>query len=145
MQGLIVDLRSLTLHELHSSQFRDLLRLAVEVDEESLLRIIDEQLPQLSVIGAVLNGVVVGFVAFDDSSSPIVIEFIATSEAQRGKGLGRRLVLEVQHSRPHAEVYAQTDDDAIGFYRKMGFVDTPAATDLRWPERPRYDCVLAPS
>ncbi len=36
-------------------------------------------------------------------------------------------------------------DNAIGFYRSLGFKDTPAPPDERWPERSRYDCVLTPS
>ena len=44
-----------------------------------------------------------------------------------------------------APIFAQTDDDAIGFYRSLGFVDSPAPRDARWPDRQRYDCVLRSS
>ena len=37
-----------------------------------------------------------------------------------------------------------SDDDAIGFYRSLGFVDRSAPGDARWPDRRRYHCVLHP-
>lgn len=44
-----------------------------------------------------------------------------------------------------APIFAQTDDDTIGFYRSLGFVDSPAPHDARRPDRQRYDCVLRSS
>lgn len=32
-----------------------------------------------------------------------------------------------------APIFAQTDDDAISFYRSLGFVDSPTPRDARWP------------
>lgn len=54
-------------------------------------------------------------------------------------GLGSQLLNVVATSFP--EVYLETDDDAVDFYRKLGFVISPKERDPRWPDRERYACV----
>ena len=39
------------------------------------------------------------------------------------------------------QVVAETDDDAVGFYRALDFDIGPAPSDPRWPGRRRYRCV----
>lgn len=41
-----------------------------------------------------------------------------------------------------AAIRAETDDDAVGFYRRLGFAITMRDPDPRWPGRQRYDCLL---
>ncbi|MFT3945316.1 MAG: GNAT family N-acetyltransferase [Ancrocorticia sp.] len=88
------------------------------------------------------SGTVIGFAAYRLTESRVTIEYIATSETTRGRGLGTQLVRELQHLHPGTAIFAQTDDDAIGFYRSLGFAHSGAPRDARWPERPRYDCLL---
>jgi GNAT superfamily N-acetyltransferase len=144
MRGQLVEVRDLTRPEIETRAFGHLLWLSVEVDDHSLREIRDTKLPKLAVVGAVEAGVVVGFAAYDQAASPLVVEYIATAELHRGTGLGATLIGELQRRHPRVAIFAQTDDDAIGFYRKVGFVDTPVSRDARWPERQRYDCLLSP-
>ncbi|ROQ60472.1 acetyltransferase (GNAT) family protein [Rathayibacter sp. PhB152] len=126
-----------------TAAFRHLLWLAVEVDEAAIDAIIVDELPGLRVQGAVEGGAVTAFVAYEERPDGVLIDYLASAESQRGTGLGRALLAEIAHLHPHAALRAQTDDDAIGFYRSLGFADSPAPPDPRWPDRPRYDCVLA--
>jgi len=136
-------IRDLTRPEIETPEFWRLLRLAAEVDEVGLLAIRDRELPRLTVVGALAGDVVVGFAAYAvEADGPVGLEYIATAESQRGRGLGTSLVRELRRRHPEADLRAQTDDDAIAFYRRIGFTDAPAPPDPRWPDRPRYDCVL---
>ncbi len=142
-------IRALTHEEIFSPEFWHLLWLACESDEEALRRVRDGLLSELAVIGAVEceaegRAMVIGFAAYQLAESRVTIEYIATSKGARGTGLGTQLVRELQRLHPGVLIFAQTDDDAIGFYRSLGFVASPAPRDARWPERPRYDCVLHP-
>ena len=139
-----MDFRELTEADLQTPEFRALLWLAVEVDDAQLTRIIEEHLPRLTTVGAVDGGLVVGFVAYDEQASPLTIEYIATAPTRRGTGLGESLVRKVQEAHPGRDIFAETDDDAIGFYRRIGFVHRSAPRDPRWPDRPRYACTLSP-
>lgn len=50
---------------------------------------------------------------------------IAVESEHRGKGIGSRLIEQVVKTHSPRKILAETDDDAVGFYRKLGFVTTP--------------------
>jgi ribosomal protein S18 acetylase RimI-like enzyme len=134
--------RTLTKTDFNGPEFRELLWLAVEVEDAELTQIINEHLPQLSTVGIMDGDSLLGFVAYDPKASHLTIEYIATTPEQRGTGLGESLIRQIQHTHPAVDIYAETDDDAIGFYRRIGFVHHSAPRDPRWPDRARYACML---
>ena len=125
-------------------EFLDLLREAVGVNDQALQTTIATELPFLSVIGIREAGVVVAFAAFDSSRDQLVLEYIAVERRMRSAGYGRSLIQHIREQRPAKELFAETDDDAVEFYRRLGFSISNAPTDRRWPERQRYSCVLPP-
>lgn len=137
-------IRELTAEETRDAGFRRLLWLAAEVDDRELDRIVAAELPRLTALGAFDGGRLLGFVAFDAGSDPVTVEYIAAAEAAQGRGIGRELLGAVRERLPGRPIAAQTDDDAVGFYRRLGFTIGPGDPDPRWPDRPRYDCLLAP-
>ena len=62
-------------------------------------------------------------------------------ESQRGRGAGRELVDRL--ALLGTSIVAQTDGDAVGFYRALGFRVTDAHQDPRWPGVRRYRCERA--
>ena len=68
----------------------------------------------------------------------IRIRSIAVAPAWRNRGLGRALIDELAERAGAKRVVAETDDDAVDFYARCGFVveDAPARFG-----RPRYSCV----
>lgn len=132
---------ALSTQEQDTADFWRLLWFAVEVDQGALRHIHDVELPALEVIGHV-DQMVRSFVAFRQEPGRVVIEYIAVDHEQRGSGLGTELLTAVGDWHPQQPLVAQTDDDAIGFYRALGFRTALAPVDPRWPERRRYDCVL---
>jgi len=135
-------IRALTIDEIASAEFRHLLWLAVEVDDAELDQIARDELPRLTIRGVAESGRVVAFVAFDADADPLTIEYIAVDEDAQGRGHGSALVEAVRDHAGGRVVYARTDDDAVDFYRRIGFVITDHEPDPRWPDRPRYECVL---
>jgi len=64
---------------------------------------------------------------------------IATDPEHERKGNARSLVRALVDRFEYASLIAETDDDAVGFYQRLGFSVTPV--DSPWPVA-RYRCVL---
>lgn len=136
-------IRSLTTTETNSQEFLHLLWLATEVGDPELDRVIREELPQLTVLGTIEDNRVLAFIAFRTGEVATVIEYIAVAENAQRSGLGTAMVGAVRGLAPDRAVYAETDDDAVNFYRRTGFTVTAKdRPDSRWPHRQQYECVL---
>jgi ribosomal protein S18 acetylase RimI-like enzyme len=73
--------------------------------------------------GWVENGEIVGVCGFEVHSGYVEILNIAVDESARGKGIGSGMVTALWKKYEMA-IEAETDDDAVDFYRKMGFETT---------------------
>ncbi|MGE3619885.1 MAG: GNAT family N-acetyltransferase [Acidimicrobiia bacterium] len=135
-------IRVLRAGEMARPELVHLLWLACEADDEALAEIVRE-LPHLSVVAVVEEDRVRAFAAFEPDADPVVIEYLAVEEEAQGRGYGRALVGAVREAVSGRALHAETDDDAVDFYRRLGFTISAAAPDPRWPDRPRYACVLA--
>ena len=68
---------------------------------------------------------------------------IAVSEKQRNQGIGKQMIRSVLQYERLERLEAQTDEDAIGFYRKCGFNDERIIIDYPDGSAVRYNCVLS--
>ncbi|MFD6511145.1 GNAT family N-acetyltransferase [Bacillus sp. NPDC060175] len=67
-----------------------------------------------------LEGEIVGCMGIEiNSVKECEIKHIAVSSFQRGKGIGSTMINYV--SNKYSLIYAETDNDAVDFYRKYGF------------------------
>lgn len=135
--------RPLTRAEIASRDFLPLLWEAAGVDADALAWIRDVDLPKLQVVGAVGDRLL-GFAAFGPDGARTELHYIAVADDARGSGLGSRLVDAARRADTTLPLYASTDDDAVDFYRRLGFTVSSAPRDPRWPTRQRYDCTIAP-
>lgn len=69
----------------------------------------------------------------------IGIHSIAVEPAWRNRGLGRALLDALAERAEATRIVAETDDDAVGFYRRCGFAVEHALPKFG---RARYWCVL---
>ncbi len=69
----------------------------------------------------------------------VTIGHVATRSDLRRRGLGAALVHAIAADIAPLPLLAATDDDAVGFYRRLGF--TVTEIESPWPAR-RYRCVL---
>ena len=67
---------------------------------------------------------------------------IAVRKDQRKGGLGRDMVYQVMETEHLKRITAQTDDDAIGFYRSSGFEAERVVIEYPDGTAVRYNCVL---
>jgi ribosomal protein S18 acetylase RimI-like enzyme len=94
--------------------------------------------------GYVLDGEIVAFIGLEPlSASKARIRGIAVHPAHRRMGIGRRLIESIMAANPALTLYAETDGDAVGFYRACGFGTTSLGNRLSGTER--FACVADPT
>lgn len=64
-------------------------------------------------------------IAYRIEDNSIEILDIAVEEIFRHRGFGSRLIIEMISRHTPAQVIAETDDDAVVFYQKLGFTTDP--------------------
>ncbi|WP_145942234.1 GNAT family N-acetyltransferase [Corynebacterium glyciniphilum] len=136
------EVRPLTQRELETPEFTRLMWLASGAGTEKLERLVRDAPSEYLVHGVTVGDRVVSFVAFDPGGDPVVIRYIAVDEDRQRGGLGGALVSAVTQRANGRSVYAETDDDAVEFYRRSGFQVEAKPRDPRWPKRQRYACTL---
>ncbi|MBR5057039.1 MAG: GNAT family N-acetyltransferase, partial [Clostridiales bacterium] len=67
---------------------------------------------------------------------------IAVKESLRKKGIGKDMVYQVMEAESLKKNTAQTDDDAIRFYRRSGFEAERIVIEYPDGSAVRYNCVL---
>lgn len=79
-----------------------------------------------SLIGCFSMEHLVGVIGVEFHRDVITIHHISVRSDLRQQGIGRELITKVaqQYGNP-APIYAETDDDEVGFYKALGFVCTP--------------------
>ena len=77
--------------------------------------------PYVKIFVCELNGKKAGMLVLHEGSTVPEIIGIAVSKNQRHQGIGKQMIQKVMESEKLERIKAQTDDDAIGFYRSLGF------------------------
>ncbi|MEW6724083.1 MAG: GNAT family N-acetyltransferase [Bacillota bacterium] len=87
------------------------------------------------------DGKVVGVIAVRGEGERGEISHIAVDPAYRIRGIGRAMIYSLPTVCGFTEVWAETDQDAVDFYRRSGF----AVESLGWPypNTERFRCRLA--
>ena len=89
------------------------------------------------LFGYELNGIFVGCIGIEMiSSKECIIKHIAVSPEQREKGIGSKMINVL--SEQFLFISAETDKDAVDFYRKYGFVVTSLGE--KYPGVERFKC-----
>ena len=66
----------------------------------------------------------------------------SASDHFRNQGIGKHMILRVMAQESLKCIEAQTDDDAIGFYRSCGFRDEMTVVEYPNGTAVRYNCIL---
>ncbi len=94
----------------------------------------------LRLLGATFDDVLVGLIALKlTAEARAVIRYLVVDRRHRGNGIGRWMIESVWEKHSLSCLEAETDDDAVGFYKRCGFSVHPlgkAGMDSR-----RYRCV----
>jgi GrpB-like predicted nucleotidyltransferase (UPF0157 family)/predicted N-acetyltransferase YhbS len=105
--------------------------------DEAIRRYRDD--PNAELLVAISGNEAVGLIGYTVRAEAAEVELlhVATAAHARRSGVGRRLLAEVRRTAPaELPVVAETDDDAVFFYRAMGFTVTPLGE--KYPGVRRY-------
>jgi len=82
--------------------------------------------------------VVLGICGYEIHSDKIEIHLISVDEHARNRGIGGAMITALQE-KYHKNIEAETDDDAVMFYRKRGFETREFTHEKRGK---RHSCLL---
>jgi ribosomal protein S18 acetylase RimI-like enzyme len=138
----MIDLKPL----LDDSSVRELLSLCVGFPTPAKLEAICEQYhtdDARSLLGIEENGHIIACIGFRlEALHHAVINCIAVAPSHRCQGIGETLVQGISTQFQLQSLTAETDSDAVGFYRNCGFEITSLGEV--YPGTERFRCVLRP-
>ena len=83
---------------------------------------------------------VLGTIIIRKEKDKTIIEAIGVTDKSRNKGIGRTLINIVKQE--NRFLYAETDAEAIGFYRSIGFAVKEITRIYNNEKVKRYECIL---
>lgn len=110
---------------LHKPQVMELLSYAVFPDDQHIKQTIAsyEGNEAWQIQGFEDEELLVGLVGYEKNDQGVLtIHHIAVIPENRGKGYGRGMLLELIKQQQPNEIVAETDEEAVDFYRNVGFM-----------------------
>jgi len=95
----------------------------------------------LDLYGWIENNEILCVCGVEVYSDWVVIRNIAVDPNIRNRGIGKAMIIAVQQ-KYKTTIKAETDDDAVEFYRKCGFETEAFMKTYNGSEYKRYKCVL---
>ena len=96
--------------------------------------------PRLPILGAEHSGEQVGLIGLRIEDGTAVIRHIVVQPAWRGRGVGSAMIRAVCEQVALRRLTAETDRDAVAFYRRCGF--EVESLGRLYPGTERFRCVL---
>ncbi|MDP5275306.1 GNAT family N-acetyltransferase [Chengkuizengella axinellae] len=93
---------------------------------------------ELELYGFEAEGKVIGIIGYRMHENQMELKHIAVSPEQRYKGIGSLMINAMMNLTKSDQVIAETDDDAVDFYRSSGF--TIYSLGEKYPGVERYRC-----
>jgi ribosomal protein S18 acetylase RimI-like enzyme len=96
--------------------------------------------PDSAVFAAICQEHICGIIVADIVSlHSITILDVAVAETMEHRGIGKAMILHLIDEYHPVEIYAQTDEAAVGFYRRIGFEVSQA--EEKYKGVTRYNCI----
>ncbi|TLS52224.1 GNAT family N-acetyltransferase [Paenibacillus antri] len=129
-------------HRVREQDIVEILETCVFPDPERLEQVAAEyeNNPELRLYGYESEEEIVGVIGFErlDGGDGLLIRHLAVKPECRGAGFGRGQILElIEMAKPRLLV-AETDEEAVEFYRRIGF--EIESLGERYPGVERYRC-----
>ncbi|UXV32782.1 GNAT family N-acetyltransferase [Mammaliicoccus sciuri] len=114
--------------------FQNILNIESIKDVEEYYSITENELYSVSN-----NERIVGLVGLISTEQEVVIKHIAIQSHIQNKGLGTEIINKIHQLFPKQKLVAKTDNDAVGFYTKLGF--KIISLGEKYPGVIRYKCI----
>ncbi|WP_239760950.1 GNAT family N-acetyltransferase [Mammaliicoccus sp. N-M51] len=114
--------------------FQNILNIESIKDVEEYYSITENELYSVSN-----NERIVGLVGLISTEQEVVIKHIAIQSHLQNKGLGTEIINKIHQLFPKQKLVAETDNDAVGFYTKLGF--KIISLGEKYPGIIRYKCI----
>lgn len=129
--------------QLRQDEVQELLGLSVFPDpdqlEETLASYEAEEANALRGLRGEEDGKLLGVIGYRLEADRVLrIRHIAVAPDERGQGYGRAMVLQALAETDPVAIVAETDEDAINFYRNIGF--TVESLGEKYPGVERFKC-----
>ncbi|MFD0698828.1 GNAT family N-acetyltransferase [Paenibacillus sp. GCM10027628] len=118
---MLVEVKS----RLEETKIQELLGYSVFPDPERLDSTIELYMndSELQLFGYESEGVMVGIIGFRlNEAREMIITHLAVEPESRGVGFGRGIILEIIEEVKLVRIITETDEEAVEFYRNIGFV-----------------------
>lgn len=93
--------------------------------------------PDQHIWGAFSQEPLIGLIGFAKIDNAITVRHLSVRTSWRGQGVGTALIQQLLTHLTPASIVLETDEDAVGFYRKIGFSCVP----LKGGACHRYRCL----
>lgn len=123
---------------------KDLLALCMMADGEVIGQEINSYNTEDSkeLFGCFVDGELAGLAGIiRQSEQALEIRHLAVQTKWRGKGIGRGMITEISRTAGIETITAETDHEAVGFYRSAGF--TVTSLGEKYPGVERFACILS--
>lgn len=110
---------------IHDGEIQQLLGYSVFPDPESLQEAVSqyENNEQTWLFAYESEGLPVGIIGFElNEQQEMTLRHLAVEPESRGEGFGRGMLLEIIDDIQPVRITVETDEEAVQFYRNVGFV-----------------------
>ena len=118
-------------------RLKTLLSYAASDDIESVYKDY-RQIPNRKLFGFQKDGQLIGCIGGEQNSDTFIILHIAVTPEERVSGVGSSMIQFILKDSSIKTVIAETDQEAVNFYRKFGFHITSLGE--KYPGVERFDC-----
>ncbi|WP_276352379.1 GNAT family N-acetyltransferase [Cohnella caldifontis] len=128
--------------KLHDDAIMELVGYSVFPDPEKLKAAMESYESNDNILmGYSLDGEIIGVIGYRSlPDEGIYIRHLSVDPEYRGLGYGRGMILELIDLIKPKKIKLETDDDAVDFYRSIGFEIT--SLGQKYPHAERYECVF---
>ncbi|WP_161497064.1 GNAT family N-acetyltransferase [Pradoshia eiseniae] len=96
------------------------------------------QIPNRKLFGCQKDSQLIGCIGGEQNSDTFIIRHIAVTQEKRGCGVGSSMIQFILNDPSIKTVIAETDKEAVSFYRKFGFHITSLGE--KYPGVERFAC-----
>lgn len=126
------------------SEVKGLMAECMWADDEKIQNELNQYLEfdSRELLGKLNNDELVGLIGvIYESDETVELKHIAINPNYRGKGIGSEMISKFIKNKKIVKIKAETDKDAIGFYKKFGFSITSLGE--KYPGVERFECIFS--